>query len=424
MNKFLLKKVHIKLTLLFFSITVVILIVMSISYLYISEVNLYNNEFLSFKNSISTFKTNLEQQTVITHDWLISTEYNNGFSIELRDNGEEFLYNNRILDPEKKDIFEAARNAAKTQNTYDNNPNQIEYSFQYSGQTYYAGYGTIKKGNAVLEYWAVVSILRLHKQILYQRFLFFGIIAVASFAIFLFTYYFTKRLLDPIKESQVTQNQFIASSSHELRTPLAVILSCANASKHANVEEKDNFLTTIASEAIRMSRLVNDMLLLAKTDNHTLHIETTHCEPDTLLLNCYESFELLAKERHVKLTIQLPDETVKPCKMDQERITQILTILVQNALNYTPNDGLITLSLTNNDNFIRYSVIDNGIGIPEEHKKNIFKRFYRVNQARTDDTHFGLGLSIAYELVQAHKGNIAVKDTPGGGCTFVVELPT
>lgn len=423
MDKFLFRKVHIKLTLLFSGITIAILIVMSICYLYISEINLYKNEFLSFKNSINTFLTNLEQQTVITHEWLISTEYNNGFLIELRDNGEEFLFNNRILNPEKKELFEAARQSATEQSVYDKSINQLEYSFPYNEHTYYAGYGAIKKGNAVLEYWVVLNIFRLERQITSQRLLFLGINIVASFAIFLFAFYFTKRLLSPIKESQKVQNQFIASSSHELRTPLAVILSCANASKKANIDDKNTFLSTIESEALRMSRLVNDMLLLAKTDNHTFNIETSLCEPDTLLLNSYEAFELLANEKHIKLEIHLPEDIVNPCKMDKERIAQVLAILIQNALNYTSGKGLITLSLTSTDKFIRYSIIDNGIGIPDDHKKEIFTRFYRVSQARSDEKHFGLGLSIAYEIIQAHKGNISVMDTPGGGSTFLIELP-
>jgi len=263
----------------------------------------------------------------------------------------------------------------------------------------------------------------LEQQIFRQRIIFLIIDLAAAFLLSVFAYYFTGKLLKPIAQSREDQIQFIAAASHELRTPLAIILSCASAAKKADSEEKSGFLDTIHFEGMRMSRLIGDMLLLSKTDNHTFHINKIECNPDTILLNSFESFETLAKEKSIKLRVILPDESAKYCFLDYERIQQVLSILIHNALSYTSCNGHVTLSMEVQDDFISYSVADDGIGIPDEEKKHIFKRFYRVDHSRNEKEHFGLGLSIAYEIIQAHQGSILVSDTPGGGSTFTVKLP-
>lgn len=422
-NKPLLRKVHIKLTLLCSGITIAILVIMSIFYLYISETNLYINEIHAFKNRTNTFRTNLEQQTIISHEWLLATEVENDCYIELRDNGEDFLFNHRIEHTKRNEIFNTARDNFSSPIINKKQSFEIEATFLYQKQTYVAYLGTFQNKMNQLEYLIIFNTARIEHQIVHQRYIFLGINIVAAIVLFLFSYYFTRHLLHPIRISQENQNQFVACASHELRTPLAVILSCSSAGMKATTEEKNDFLQTIESEGMRMTRLVNDMLLLAKTDNHTLTIKKDLHEPDTLLLNSFEAFEPFAKEKKIKLLISLPDEMIEPCMMDKDRISQVLAILIHNALSYTPINGMVTLSITHSAKYIEYSVADTGIGIPDTKKKEIFKRFYRISEARTDNSHSGLGLSIAFEIVQTHHGSIRVFDTPGGGSTFIVTLP-
>lgn len=109
-----------------------------------------------------------------------------------------------------------------------------------------------------------------------------------------------------------------------------------------------------------------------------------------------------------------------PC--DRERIEQVLSILLDNALSYTPENGRICLSLAGTSDRPTIRVSDNGIGIPDSEKESIFDRFYRCDKAHKDKMHFGLGLCIAQEIIHMHKGKIWVEDTPGGGATFVIIL--
>ena len=112
-----------------------------------------------------------------------------------------------------------------------------------------------------------------------------------------------------------------------------------------------------------------------------------------------------------------------PCSCDQERIRQVLAILLDNALCYTSPGGRVCLGLSFEQNSFSFSVADNGPGIPAEEKKLIFERFYRSDPSRSDREHFGLGLCIASEIIKAHQGRLTVSDTPGGGSTFTVQLP-
>lgn len=145
-------------------------------------------------------------------------------------------------------------------------------------------------------------------------------------------------------------------------------------------------------------------------------------EADTLLLETYEAFEPLAAKKQIRLNVQLPEELLPPCVCDPERIRQVLAILLHNAISYTPEHGTIHLALSFEKQRFCFQVSDNGIGIPDGEKSRIFERFYRADQSRSQKDHFGLGLSIAQEIVSAHQGQIMVKDTPGGGSTFLVFL--
>lgn len=423
------RKVHVRLAALCAGITIFILLVMSCGYLYISERGLQTSSFSSFQNDMDTLIGNLEQQTIITHEWLTRIEDNGTYLINVIDNGVPFLYNERNT-PEQKQLFEAAWEVYNK--SFETEPLfsafdtwHMEYPFSSSGgrrNDYYACVITSERSNGTFQVMVLCSMKPLLAQIRTQRLLFLGLNVLASTALALFSWYFTRQLLRPLEENQRRQNQFIASASHELRTPLAVILSCASASMRASREEQAHFLESIHSEGLRMSRLIDDMLLLTRAGDYRWTIRKEPAELDTLLLDTFEAFEPIAAERSIRLSIDLPEEAVPPVLCDPERIRQVLSILLHNALCYTPEGGCVRISLISDGKNMKYQVADNGAGIPDEEKKKIFERFYRADQARSEKGHFGLGLCIAAEIVHAHHGRILVSDTPGGGCTFTVAL--
>lgn len=429
------RKVHLRLTLLCTGITAVIMIIMSLCYLYVSETGLYRNQFQAFKNDINTISTNLEQQTVISMEWLSKMEAQGSYLFFVMDNGTPFLFN-QLNDPEEnaardlllqesKEAYIAQFPAEVTVKANAYSPlTHTEYDFfSPSKQSkYYGSYITMGTSNSVLEITVLSSLQKLEQQINEQRFRFLLIDLAAVILLGIFSWFFTGRLLRPIIENQEKQALFIASASHELRTPLSVILSAAECCRSAPPQRQEGFLKTIWQEGMRVSSLVNDMLTLSQSDNHRFPIRMEPTELDTLLMNTYEAFEPLAQEKDISLSIQLPEGALPLCTADPARISQVLSILIHNAISYTPEHGRITLSLTHQRDKFLISVTDNGVGIADEDKKKIFDRFYRVEKSRSTKDHFGLGLSIAYEIVKAHGGSIQVSDAKGGGSCFTVVL--
>lgn len=430
-------KVHLRLTLLCTGITAVIMIIMSLCYLYVSERGLHKNQFQAFRNDINTISTNLEHQSVISMEWLSKMEAQGNYLFFVLDNGTPFLFN-QLNNAEENDIRE--RLLAESRDAF-RNPSALEISIQTSspdnvfsglthaeyefispsmGTRYFAGRITLGTEDSQLEIIVLSSLQELETQMREQRLRFLVIDMAAVVLLGIFAWFFTGWLLKPIIDNQKKQALFIASASHELRTPLSVILSAAECCKTAPPEKRERFLKTITLEGMRVSSLVSDMLTLSQSDTHRFTIQKQPVELDTLLMNAYEAFVPLAQEKPVSLSIKLPDDALPPCSADPERLSQVVSILLHNAVSYTPAHGRVVLSLTMRRGRFCITVTDNGIGIPDEDKKRIFDRFYRADKARSEKDHFGLGLSIAYEIVKAHGGSITVTDAEGGGSCFTV----
>ena len=166
-------------------------------------------------------------------------------------------------------------------------------------------------------------------------------------------------MITPLENSRQEQTEFIAAASHELRSPLAVILSGISAMKKADPKEQEHFLSVIEKEGTRMSLLINDMLFLSNAYNHSCKMHPVFCELDTLLLDTYEKYEPLMQDNHMKFFIELPEEEIPSCPCDPERISQVLGILLDNAISYVPENGKIILSLSQIDTHFLIRFKDN-----------------------------------------------------------------
>lgn len=428
-------RIRFRLTLLSGGITTLILIIMTLGYLSISEKNLLENKLLSYENDIYTIASNLEQQKVLTHTWLSNLEADGKYYVSVLDNQVPFLYNSRKKGQSHEALLEQIWLFYRDQKQ-ELPVHTISYRTYYSGfffedsakKDYQCFVITLSENSTCLEMLMVAPLATLQSQILHQRLIFLSIILASDLILWLFSWFFTEKLLHPIEENRKKQNQFIAAASHELRTPLAVILSCAESlqEKTASVDtslELAQELSTMKSESLRMSRLLEDMLTLSSSDTNQFSINKSPVELDTLLLDAYEAFESMARTKKQKLQISLPDCVLPICTCDKERIYQVFTILLHNAISYTPEGGMIQIKLEMRKDRFSISIADSGIGIPDEEKEKVFDRFYRSEKARSSKGHFGLGLAIAYEIVKGHKGSIVVSDTPNGGATFTVLLP-
>ncbi len=427
------KRLHIRLTLLCTFVSGMILILMSFICLSFSENRSRESHFSDFKINISMLVSHMESQSVISNDWLNQFRIDTGTRLDILDNGSKLIFH--MLPPPSSSpaedaIFAQARQYASehymVQAKYVSSSSvlstHVEFPLSCERKDYYASVCTIPKNGSVLDIAVLLPLVDLEASILWQRFLFAGADILGIILLAVFFWFFTWRMILPLIESRRKQTEFIASASHELRSPLTVMLSSLSAMNGASPEDAAHFSETIAREGKRMSRLIDDMLTLSGADSSHFAIHKTSVEMDTLLLSAYEKFESLAKKQRISLKITLPDEPVPPCPCDRERIEQVLSILLDNALSYTPAKGTVRLSLQVISDKLILQVADNGAGVPDSEKKAVFDRFYRCDKSHKDKNHFGLGLCIAQEIVRLHKGQICLEDTPGGGATFRVIL--
>lgn len=231
--------------------------------------------------------------------------------------------------------------------------------------------------------------------------------------------------VNPTVQAMQSQKDFIAAVSHECKAPLAAILSSAEMIESIpNIPDTiKNHVQMIDLEVSRMSRLIGDLLLLSSIDagNWSFHLEEINI--DTLLINLYTKFEQICRKKNILLQLNIPDECFPPLYSDADRLNQIISIFLDNAVSYSPSESEISLNASVEKNELIITIIDHGIGISNKDKPFIFNRFYQCDKSRTQREHFGLGLSIANELVNKLEGKIRLFDTAGGGCTFKISLP-
>jgi signal transduction histidine kinase len=219
----------------------------------------------------------------------------------------------------------------------------------------------------------------------------------------------------------ISQQRFLADVSHELRTPLTVIKGNADLMRRMKQVDEES-LDNIEDEADRLTRLVGDLLLEAQAESGKLPLHFAPLELDTLLLEVFKEMRILARER---VQIKLPEIDQVVINGDRDRLKQVLINLIANAIKYTPQGGEVFLSLGKVGANARLIVRDTGLGIPAEDLPHIFERFYRAEKSRTRSKvgGFGLGLSIAYWIVNHHGGRIEVDSAEGKGTTFCIYMP-
>lgn len=229
-----------------------------------------------------------------------------------------------------------------------------------------------------------------------------------------------------VTASQQSQRDFVANVSHELRTPLTSIQGYAQAILDGTASAGTALrqaAQVVYDESGRMHRLVMDLLDLARLDSGNAPLHMHPIDANGLLHEVIEKMTPLSKAAGVSLSLDgQPDITLRG---DHDRLTQVFTNLVDNAIKHTPEGGEVRLSASSAKGVAKFVVSDSGPGIAFEEAKRIFERFYQVDKSRRAGSGrgSGLGLSIARQIVQAHHGTIEVESKPGAGSHFIVRLP-
>jgi signal transduction histidine kinase len=257
------------------------------------------------------------------------------------------------------------------------------------------------------------------KQLLSGLFLLGGLSAIL---VGLGSWWLSGRSIRPAQQAWDHQQTFISNASHELRTPLTLIRATAEVGLRSQPgEAQAQPLQDILQETDYMNRLVDDLLLLSRLDTHRLKLERRRIDLAELLGETHRTLSQLAISKGVTLEL---DGAAGAIWGDPIRMRQVLLILLDNALRFTPSGGRIRLEASPLGKYYHIVVADSGIGIPPEHLPHIFERFYQVVQpGETETRNNGLGLSIARSLVEAQGGKISLESQPGRGTRVTVSMP-
>ncbi len=229
-------------------------------------------------------------------------------------------------------------------------------------------------------------------------------------------------MLDRLEEAFHRQEQFVSDASHELRTPIAVVQGYINLLDRWGKDEKEvreEAIEAIKKETRNMKTLVESLLFLARGSSEKIKLNKSEFYTDELI-------EELIRETRIQVDkVEVVNKDKEKIKMvaDRELIKQMLRIFIDNSIKYTPVDGKIGIDVLKSAENIQFTVWDTGIGIPEDDLPHIFKRFYRVDKSRSDKKGIGIGLSIAKWIIDKHKGKIVVESQPGEGTRVKVTLP-
>jgi signal transduction histidine kinase len=231
-------------------------------------------------------------------------------------------------------------------------------------------------------------------------------------------------LLQRLEKAFDSQQQFIADASHELKTPLTILRTQWEklaAQRELPYEYRVKIQTDI-EELARLSNLINNLLLLATPGNKNGNEEHFLINLSELVNAFYEDIQFLAENKQQKVLVSIDDNI--SIIGDKVRIYQLLLNLADNAIKYTPDNGIIEIILSREVGHAIFTIKDNGIGISVEHLPYIFERFYRVDKSRSRQSGgYGLGLAVCKTIVEAHKGLITLTSNTSGGTTVVVKLP-
>ena len=243
-------------------------------------------------------------------------------------------------------------------------------------------------------------------------FIFFEIIIIY------FSHYLTKWLVKPVEESFIKQKRFLCEASHELKAPLSVVMASADMLDENPNETK--WLNNIKSESERMNKLVINLLELAKSEDLNEKEVFNNINLSKLIETSVLSFESLAFENGIKLTYLIEENVMFNCNSD--RIRELLGILLDNAIKHTIDNEDVNVKMFKDKDFIIIEVKNKGKEIDKKDREKIFERFYRADESRNrNDNRYGLGLSIAKNIVTNHKGKISV-NCADGYTTFKVKF--
>lgn len=422
-------KIKFKLTLICICSTTLLVFVIVLSCLRVSEDNMYGQEEVLFLLRANTITADLHMFDRISIHWYAGN-MSGGDILWLELNEEPSSLSSIVVKDKKLLVVRELKAALESESAFPKpetvsmgvSQRQFSWTSAEGGGRFLVMQAWISVGTQKAQYLYLYSLEDLYDRVHRQHIRFFAIWFFSVAVLSVFSCLFTARVLKPVAENNEKQRHFVSIASHELRAPLAVFKTGLSILKtESDAGKTERIFSLLDSEMSRMERLVQELLCLAKAEHADLDFQFRKISLNRLMDDIYVKHILLAKEKGITLCYHAPKENCD-CICDPQRIEQVITILLDNALSYTPAGGSIDMVLFCHRNSYCIQVADTGAGISNREKKKIFDRFYRSSSSRSSKEHFGLGLSIAAEICKMHKAKIEVSDTKGGGSTFTLQL--
>ncbi len=290
-----------------------------------------------------------------------------------------------------------------------------------------SSYSYLKSINLNTKITRIVFVDRSNYQnFLYQLLKSFLLVGLLSLVIlFIISVYLTNKTIQPIKQAFDKQKQFIADASHELKTPLTIIktnTSLILSNPDDSVKYQAKWINYINSQIDRMSKLIDEMLSLAKLDAQESNIILLHVNISKIIESMILMFDAIIYENNLNLESDIKKDVF--VHGDKENLKRLFSILMDNAIKHTNKNGTLSIKLFVDRNKVKIIVKNTGQGIAKENLEKIFDRYYRVDNSRDRKTGgYGLGLAIAKSIVLKHKGKIYAQSTLNKNTSFIIELP-
>jgi len=233
--------------------------------------------------------------------------------------------------------------------------------------------------------------------------------------------------LASFRKMEMVRSEFLGNVSHELRTPIFTLQGFIETLLNGAIDDPEvnrKFLERAYHQTTRLNNLLSDLIEISRIESGEMKLTLRYFDLDEFLKQTIAEMQPVAAQREIELTYSFDHTGGEPMVLgDKKRLKQVFDNLVENAIKYNVERGSVAIALALRKRTAEVAVIDNGIGIPEEHRSRIFERFYRVDKDRSRAIGgTGLGLAIVKHIVIAHRGTVDVSETPGGGSTFTVTL--
>jgi len=230
--------------------------------------------------------------------------------------------------------------------------------------------------------------------------------------------------LTHIRQTETSRREFVSNVSHELRSPITSIQVMVETLREGAINESDianDFLTRIDQDISRMTHMVDELLDLARIEGDQQFMVKTPLHLSPIVQDAISFVKNKSDSSLPKLSSDISEEIL--VNANGEKIFQVFVNLIENACRFTQSDGFVEIKALNESDNVQISVVDNGIGIADEHLPHVFERFYKVDKSRSDFG-TGLGLAIVKHIINAHDGEVNVSSVQGEGSSFTIVLPT